>query len=99
MSKFSRVLLIATALAAYIYLIYAKGVPHQDSPNPQAFLDVVLQPALAVVWGLLGYLVTSAFFAILVLVAVKLARLVVEFVIDPIETIRRFQALRASVDT
>lgn len=83
MSQFSRIFLMAVTVAAFLYLLVVKGLPVPPTPDPQAFTDELLQPFLAVTWGLLGYLFNSAVFACLMTFAVKLGRNIVEFIIQP----------------
>lgn len=83
MSQFSRIFLMTVTVAAFLYLLVVKGLPVPPTPDPQAFTDELLQPFLAVTWGLLGYLFNSAVFAALMTFAVKLGRKIIEFVMHP----------------
>lgn len=83
MSQLSRIVLIAASLFGLIYMFYMKGLPVPPAPNPAAFMDVVLQPLLAVMWGLIGYLLNAVGFGILVTLAFKVVRVLVSFIANP----------------
>lgn len=94
MSLFSRVVLIMATVIALGLLLAAKGLPAAPPPDPKAITDVVLQPVLAVIWGLVGYLGSAVFFGAIVTVAVKVVRMLVSFVVNPSETV---EAVRAAL--
>lgn len=83
MTLFSRVLLIVATLSGFALLLLLKGWPVPPAPNPTAFTDVVLQPFLAVLWSLIGYLFSALVFGVGVVFAIKVVRLILDFLVDP----------------
>ncbi|CAM3265086.1 hypothetical protein DESA109040_05780 [Deinococcus saxicola] len=83
MSLISRIVLTSSAVIAFIYLVYAKGLPAPPPPDPEAVTDIVLQPMLAVAWGLLGYFISALIFGFLITLIVRLARILLDLFLSP----------------
>lgn len=85
MSSLSRSLFALLVPLAFLYLVVMKGIPQPkpDLKQGDTFTDLLFQPALAALWGLLGYFVNALVFALVVVLIVKLARLAYEFAKDP----------------
>lgn len=88
MSLFSRYLLLTAWIVGLGLMIYLKGLPEVPGPNPDALTDVTLQPILALSWGLLKYMLSSASFSVILVATVKAMRMVVNFMLRPEDTLR-----------
>lgn len=88
MSLFSRHLLLVAWLFGLGLTLHLQGLPNPPAPNPDALTAVALQPVLALAWGLLKYMLSSAVFSIILVATVKIMRMVIHFILQPEDTTR-----------